>query len=203
MDRDDNELHLMAPLTYRSGMSFNKTPDAILERLRMAAPTWTAAGERRDMEAVWELPTSTDPALRSCLASNSFSILNRYRVKRRVRRQVVDEIGASMASGYIVGRYLLGTGSTKPRYTTGSADPDIHAERINDRTGSWDYASVMGALGAEPSDLSRAISHEADTSPLLRYLGSENGRVCFLGAYCFGVSSALAEEIEFGPLNNP
>lgn len=182
-------------------MSSKETPDAILERLRTAAPTWTAAGERRDMESVWDLSTSTDPALRSCLASNSFAILSRYGVKRRVRRKVVDEIGASMASGYIVGRYLLGSGSAKPRYTSGSLDPEVHAERINDRTGSWDYESVMGALREQPSDLARAIEHEADTSPLRTYLGSEDGRICFLGAYCFGVSGAMAEEIEFGPLN--
>jgi len=117
-----------------------------------------------------------------------------------MRRQVLDEIGGSMGAGYLLGRYLLGTGSAKPSYTSGSVDPDSHAERINDRTGSWDYESVMGALRTQPSELSRAIDHEADTSPLLKYLGSENGRICFLGAYCFGVSSAMAEEIEFGPL---
>ena len=153
------------------------------------------------MEPVWDMASSTDKGLRTCLMENSIAVLGTARLKRRLRAPALEEITSTTCSGYILARYLLGTGANRPTYSRSEPESEKNAYLINQRSSAYGFNDVIWSLDGGNKVLIRTMGSMRSESPLIGMMGEEPGTATFLACYCFGISCALAEEEIFGPLS--
>ena len=77
----------------------------------------------------------------------------RLRVKRRLRTDLLSDLGQIVADGYLFGRELLGTIERCPAYVTNESDINEQAQRINEGTACWEFETVWGALDSANHNL--------------------------------------------------
>ncbi len=190
-----------AATIYPRLMSDDASAQSMISRLRAAAAEYDPAKERATMEPVWEMASSTDKGLRTCLMENSIAVLGAVRLKRRLRAQALEEITSTACSGYILARYLLGTGAHRPTYSQSDPESEKNAYLINHRSSAYEFNDVIWSLDGGNKVLIKSLGSMRGHSPLLGIMGEEQGTATFLASYCFGISCALAEEEIFGPLS--
>ena len=148
-----------------------------------------------------DIAALTTKALRSCIMNNVEATMRlRLRVKRRLRTDLLSDLGQIAAYGYLFGRELLGTIERCPAYVTNESDINEQAQRINEGTACWEFETVWGALdSANHNLLCNFLAIARRESTLFSLFREDLAQSAFLGMYIFGFACSMSEEAVFGP----
>jgi hypothetical protein len=178
-------------------MTLTVTNKRLLDRLQAAVVEFDPEEEITVMEPVWDAAASTDRALRACVFDNSMAAIGS--VKKRHRSAALEGIAAATFEGYMIGRYLLGTGTVQPSYSRTDKEVVSNATHINERGKAYSFDDVMSALNGRKADggnktLIELVGAMRARFPLQGMMKQEKSDALFLASYCLGISLALAEE---------
>lgn len=171
----------------------------MVQRIHQGAYAWTVERHGSFHAQPWGNPSQSDEAVRRCLCENGLATAKLYRVKRRNRTAAWEEASAEMTNGYILGRGLLGTARSRPRYSRSNAEAQENANRLNDGVTVWSFDTIIHALDAGDHQLALYVGALWRNTRVTKLLGDRDG-AAFLSLYCGGVGLAMAEEELFGPL---
>ena len=170
-------------------------------RIRQGASEWTLERHHSFHSQPWGDGSTSDKALRHCVLENGFATAKMYRVKRHNRLEASTEAAAEMMNGYILGRGLLGTASSRPSYSKSDAEVVENANRLNNRAMAWSFDTIIHALDADDHQLTTYIGAWSRQTSVSELLGRpSDDEAVFLALVCGGVGLAMAEEYQFGPL---
>jgi len=169
----------------------------MLQRLESGADSYQAS-EYRSVQSYWDDATSTTEAVRELTVDAGLSAMADMRVKKRHRMDVLSDLVGGACSGYILGRFLLGTSRARPTYRIPQAESKAALSALGRRSEEYGWDDVMGAVRGPVADL--MVGAAALGQAVNRVLGQRAGQAACLTMQITGIGIVLAEEELFGPL---
>ncbi len=182
-------------------MTLTVTDQELLDRLRAGAIKYDPVEYLAVMEPAWDTLVSQTKSLRAEMYDQSKATVTVvWGVKRRQRTEVFESVAAASAEGYIMGRYLLGTGTARPSYQHTDADIDSCKRQIDKAMKPYSFDEINGVLQCGNRDLAVVVFDSTTRPGPLDKKGPHGVHIILLGSYVLGIAMALAEEQVFGPL---